>query len=39
VRADQLFTVPPGMVLNLRCDGSDADSDAVHVTKDPFFNW
>ena len=37
-RSDQPFVAPPGMMLNLRCDGSDTDSDAVNMAKDPFFN-
>ena len=36
--ADQLFMPPPGMALNLRCDGSDADSELANKAIDPFFN-
>jgi penicillin-binding protein 1A len=35
--ADQIFAAPPGMVLNLRCDGSDEDSNAANLVMDPFF--
>lgn len=37
-RADQLFAAPPGMILNLRCDGSDADNDLVNRAKNSFFD-
>ena len=36
--ADQPFGAPPGMVLNLNCDGSDADSALTDRTRDSFFN-
>ena len=36
--ADQLFTAPPGMTLNVNCDGSDADSELTNRVRDSFFN-
>jgi len=34
---DQSFAMPPGMTVNLNCDGSDFDSELANRTKDLFF--
>ncbi|MDR2586024.1 MAG: transglycosylase domain-containing protein [Prevotellaceae bacterium] len=36
--ADQPFSIPPGMILSLKCDGSDGDSGDGNNPKDPYFN-
>jgi penicillin-binding protein 1A len=38
ISAEQMFAIPPGTMLNLRCDGSDVDAIAAGKASDPFFN-
>ena len=38
IGADQMFATPPGLTLQLNCDGSDEDSMGSSLFKDPFFN-
>ena len=37
IYSDPLFATPPGILVDLRCDGSDSDIDEAGRKKDPFF--